>query len=249
MPLNEGAINEILPFAINGTSAAGDIFDYATYQASTDRQRGNQVGIASRALVNTAMLQSSKIVSGLSQWIANRYTNGVPFDITVDEVETAFNQALQSFTFTLGSSNNEPNTLVLRNNDGNFYANEVYANLNGNATTATTAQNALTAKSATNATNATNAQHAVTADTATNANNATNAVNATTSQSANKLTTARNISLFNGVTGVATPFDGTQDIAINVTHVDATQWYNRDLYIGPVASRPTTGNYIAFCYE
>ena len=96
MPLNEGAINEILPFAPEGVIAAGDVLALAVYAEHTMRLRGHQPGIAERALQNIANRQSAHIAAGLSQFMANRYVPGVVDDGDLDKVEEAMRFAIQA---------------------------------------------------------------------------------------------------------------------------------------------------------
>lgn len=54
-----------------------------------------------------------------------------------------------------------------------------------------------------------------------------NATTATTATKANQLTTARTIAISGGVTGTATSFNGTANITIPVTAVDASKLTNK----------------------
>jgi hypothetical protein len=96
MPLNEGAVNEIKPFAPQGTVEAGDLMSTADYQTNNGRLRGHQVGIADRGLMNRSMRQISKMAAGLAQYIANRYDHGVKDDADLDAVEAGLAAAVFS---------------------------------------------------------------------------------------------------------------------------------------------------------
>lgn len=69
--------NDILPFGFAADISTGATLTLADYAADADRPRGNQLGLARRELVNTAMRQNSLISNGIAQFIANRYANGV----------------------------------------------------------------------------------------------------------------------------------------------------------------------------
>lgn len=87
MPLNEGAINEILPFAAEGLVDAGDVLSPEDYKNHQRRLRGHMVGIALRELQNTEARQATHIAAGVAQFIANRYAPGVRDDGDLDKVE------------------------------------------------------------------------------------------------------------------------------------------------------------------
>jgi hypothetical protein len=96
MPLNEGATSQVLPFAPEGTEAAGDLMTLADYQTHTNRLRGHQPGLAQRALENRALRQVSLIAAGLAQYIANRYAAGVIDDGDLDKIEAGVVAAIQA---------------------------------------------------------------------------------------------------------------------------------------------------------
>lgn len=61
------AKNEFLPFALNGSTATGDILSPDDYASDADRPKGNQsMDKARRDLVNTAARQASSIASALA---------------------------------------------------------------------------------------------------------------------------------------------------------------------------------------
>jgi hypothetical protein len=102
MPLKEGAINEILTFATEGTEESGDLLALAEYIVSTLRRRGHQPGIAERGLQNRASRQAAHIAAGLAQFIANRYIPGVKDDGDLDKVEQGLLQAFQAVKYDVG---------------------------------------------------------------------------------------------------------------------------------------------------
>jgi len=73
-------INEIQVFAKNGTTASGDVMSPADYAADVQTPLGHQVGIARRALANTAMRQVTRFCNGVAQFIAEGYAPGVVDD-------------------------------------------------------------------------------------------------------------------------------------------------------------------------
>jgi hypothetical protein len=96
MPLNEGAISQILPFCTEGTIAAGDLLSLEDYATFTQRLRGHQKGMALRELHNRALRQISLIAAGLAQYIANRYATGVIDDGDLDKIEAGLVAAIQA---------------------------------------------------------------------------------------------------------------------------------------------------------
>lgn len=94
MPLNEGAINEILPFCPDGTEAAGDLLSLAEYAAHTTRLRGHQKGLALREIENRALRQALLMSAGVAQYIANRYATGVLDNGDLDAIEEGLKSAL-----------------------------------------------------------------------------------------------------------------------------------------------------------
>jgi len=87
MPLNEGAVSEILPFAPDATEAAGELEPLESYAAHMLRLRGHQPGLARLEIQNRANRQSAHIASGVAQFIANRYAPGVRDDGDLDKIE------------------------------------------------------------------------------------------------------------------------------------------------------------------
>lgn len=80
--------NEFLAFC--PTDTGSNLLSQAAYLAATDRSIGNQPGIASSALVNKALRQSSWVSNQLSQYIVN--TTGL--DLLDDENSTNFQTAI-----------------------------------------------------------------------------------------------------------------------------------------------------------
>lgn len=87
MPLNDGAINEILLFASEATEASGDLMTLDDYGSSPDRLRGHQAGLAKRALENRVLRQTTLMAVGLAQFIANRDGAGVRDNADADAIE------------------------------------------------------------------------------------------------------------------------------------------------------------------
>ena len=96
MPLNEGAINEIMQFAAEGLEDAGDILSLEEYENHPMRMRGHMVGLALRELQNREARQATHMAAGLAQFIANRYAPGVVDDGDLDKVEGGLSQAIES---------------------------------------------------------------------------------------------------------------------------------------------------------
>lgn len=94
MPLNEGAINEILPFCPDGTEAAGDLVSLEAYEAHTTRLRGHQKGLALREVENRALRQALLMSAGVGQYIANRHAAGVMDNGDLDAIEEGLKSAL-----------------------------------------------------------------------------------------------------------------------------------------------------------
>ena len=107
MPLNEGAVNEIMQFCANGiesTNPHGDLFTLAAYAACIERLRGNQPGIAKRAPINRALRQSLHVASGVAQFIANRYEDGVRDNNNLDKIEDGLVQAIRKIAMVVSSA-------------------------------------------------------------------------------------------------------------------------------------------------
>ncbi len=96
MPLNEGAVNEIQPFAPEGLENAGDLMPLAEYSAHPMRRRGHMPGLALRELQNRASRQAGHMAAGLAQFIANRYPQGVKDDADLDKIEEGLSWAIAS---------------------------------------------------------------------------------------------------------------------------------------------------------
>lgn len=92
------ATNEIKPFGADGTTGAigsgNDALTVAAYTDDPQRLVGHQAGIARRELENTALRQATHVVSGLAQFIANRYSPGVVDDGDLDKIETGLLDAI-----------------------------------------------------------------------------------------------------------------------------------------------------------
>ncbi len=96
MPLKEGAINEILPFAPEGLVEAGDLLGLLEYATHPLRRRGHAAGMALREVENRANRQATHMAAGLAQFIANRYPPGVTDDANLDKVEEGLVHAITS---------------------------------------------------------------------------------------------------------------------------------------------------------
>ena len=94
MPLNENAINEILPFAPDAQESSGDVLPLADYKTDSMRARGHQPGIARRDLANRVSRQAAHMAAGIAQFIANRYAAGVKDDGNLDALEAGMLEAL-----------------------------------------------------------------------------------------------------------------------------------------------------------
>ncbi|WP_051258179.1 hypothetical protein [Desulfovibrio cuneatus] len=94
MPLNNNAVNEILPFAPEGLEGAGDLLPLDEYKTHPLRKRGHIPGIALREVQNRANRQAAHMAAGVAQFIANRYTPGVKDDGDLDKVEEGLMQAV-----------------------------------------------------------------------------------------------------------------------------------------------------------
>lgn len=98
MPLNENAINEILPFATDGSVIEGDLMSLDEYIASNLRRKGHQTGVALRSVFNRQARQTSHITAGVAQFIANQYPDGVVDDGDIDKVEAGLTAAIKKIT-------------------------------------------------------------------------------------------------------------------------------------------------------
>lgn len=103
MPLNEGAVSEILPFAPDATEAAGELEPLASYTAHTLRLRGHQPGLARLEIQNRANRQAAHIAAGVAQFIANRHAPGVLDDGDLDKVEMGLLDAIFNSPTLLGT--------------------------------------------------------------------------------------------------------------------------------------------------
>jgi hypothetical protein len=99
MPLNEGAVSEILPFAPDATEAAGELEPLASYAAHTLRLRGHQPGLARLEIQNRANRQTAHIAAGVAQFIANRHAPGVLDDGNLDALEAGLVAAIRAASF------------------------------------------------------------------------------------------------------------------------------------------------------
>lgn len=87
MPLKNGAVNEILPFAAEGLEEAGDLLSLDEYKNHLSRRRGHLAGLALRELQNREARQAAHMAAGLAQFIANRFEGGVRDDADLDKIE------------------------------------------------------------------------------------------------------------------------------------------------------------------
>lgn len=95
MPLNDGAVNEILPFAPDGLESSGDLITLGEYADDDMRKRGHQPGLARRGLQNRAQRQAAHVVAGVAQFVANRHAAGVRDDGDLDAVEAGLEGAIR----------------------------------------------------------------------------------------------------------------------------------------------------------
>lgn len=98
MPLNENAINEILPFATDGSVIEGDLMSLDEYIASNLRRKGHQTGVALRSVFNRHARQTGHMSAGLAQFIANQYPDGVVDDGDIDKVEAGIIASIKKLT-------------------------------------------------------------------------------------------------------------------------------------------------------
>lgn len=90
MPLNKGAINEILQFAAEGLVEAGDVLSLEEYKNHPMRLRGHMVGLSLRELQNRMGRQTTHMASGTAQFLANRHEPGIRDDGDLDKIEEAW---------------------------------------------------------------------------------------------------------------------------------------------------------------
>lgn len=133
------------------------------------------------------------------------YNNEAGWSVTTTVIDNSHNHI--SANISDASYSNSPNTIVKRDAAGNFTTNLIYADLFGNANTATFA------------TSAANANHAVSSDLATNATNAYACSG--NSATASKWATARTLSLTGKASG-STSIDGSGNSSLNVTNLDTS---------------------------
>ncbi|MCL1939526.1 MAG: hypothetical protein FWG04_02560 [Desulfovibrionaceae bacterium] len=100
MPLIEGAINEIMPFAEEGLEAAGDLLSLEDYKAHPMRARGHLAGLALRELQNRASRQAAHMAAGAAQFLANRCAPGIKDDGDLDKVEAAWLEVITGLIAT-----------------------------------------------------------------------------------------------------------------------------------------------------
>lgn len=97
MPLKDDAINEIMLFCPEGLSSLdmhGDLLELEAYKESIERKRGHQPGIAKRGIANRTFRQTTLLSTGVAQFIANRYADGVRDNGDVDAIEEGLVQAI-----------------------------------------------------------------------------------------------------------------------------------------------------------
>lgn len=100
------ATNGILVFCPDGTEQGGDILSQAAYASDSQRQRGNQPGIARRELVNKAMKQATVMASALAQAIVTKtgrdVTDSSPVSILAADIAEALGGAGNEYTAGTG---------------------------------------------------------------------------------------------------------------------------------------------------
>ena len=92
MPLNDGAVSQIYPFA--SEVASPNVMDLEEYRELDARRGGFASGLARSDELNRAWRQPSHIAAGVAQFIANRYAPGVLDDGDLDKVEDGMLQAV-----------------------------------------------------------------------------------------------------------------------------------------------------------
>ncbi|GFM38011.1 hypothetical protein [Desulfovibrio psychrotolerans] len=108
MPLNEGAVNDILSFAHEGLESSGDLLPLAEYATDNMRLRGHQPGIARRDLANRVARQAALVAAGVAQFIANRYPAGVLDNGDLDAIEAGLLAAVNSVLSGHAERNDNP---------------------------------------------------------------------------------------------------------------------------------------------
>ena len=93
MPLNNGAVSEILQF---GHGAGANVMAQPEYVADVARTAGNQSGLARSKFVNKIWRQGAHMAAGVAQWIANRYAPGVRDNGDLDAIEAGMTAAVQT---------------------------------------------------------------------------------------------------------------------------------------------------------
>ena len=96
MPLNSNAVNDILPFATEGSEASGDLMSLNEYATHMSKRKGHQLGTALRTVFNRNARQTSHMAAGIAQFIANRTVAGVVDDGDLDKVESGMESAIVS---------------------------------------------------------------------------------------------------------------------------------------------------------
>lgn len=91
--MSSPAENDFLVFA--GDSSA-DVLTTSEYESDTDREIGNQVGIARQQLVNKALRQSSIIASMIGQFIYNNSGNQAVDDGTITDLLADFTTGIET---------------------------------------------------------------------------------------------------------------------------------------------------------
>lgn len=85
-----GRINEILPFALEGTVEDGDILTLEDYYKEKDRKEGFESGLADRSIQNTFNRQMSVFVTGTAEFLAGVYAPGIVDDGNIYSIENAW---------------------------------------------------------------------------------------------------------------------------------------------------------------
>ena len=96
MPLNDGAVSQIYPFAPNAQEGTGQLMPLDSYKEDSQRAGGMNSGIASRARFNRVHRQAAHMASGLAQFIANRHAPGVLDDADLDKIEAGLLESVRA---------------------------------------------------------------------------------------------------------------------------------------------------------
>lgn len=103
MPLNNGAVNQIFPFAAG--VAEPNVMPLEQYQTDPARLGGNVSGLARSAFCNRTWRQGMHIAAGLAQYIANRYAPGVLDNGDLDAIEAGMATAVMQNLLWLSTVN------------------------------------------------------------------------------------------------------------------------------------------------